>query len=169
MLKIRKNMVTIVVMFCITALTAFVGIAQAHDGELGGEHCGCGNQHDMHGGKKHHHDFKKIANKLGLTDEQKAQAKTIFEGNKGVVKPIIASLRAEHQNLQALLHADKIDEAAIRAEIAKIAGMKADLVINGVKAKAKFQAILTPAQLALLKTMHQKGHGDGMHKQCSHE
>ena len=164
-------MATIVVMFCITALTAFAGIAQAHDGERGGgdEHCGCSNQHEMHGGKHHHHNFKKFAKKLGLSDAQKAQAKAIFEGNKEVVKPIFASLRAEHENLKALLHADKIDETAIRAEIAKIAGIKADLVINRVKVKAKFQAILTPAQLVILKTMHQRGHEDKRHKHCSHE
>jgi|ERR1039457_501889 protein CpxP len=169
MFRIRKNMIKIVVMFCITALTAFVGIAQAHDGERGDEHCGCAKQHDMHGGRHHHPDFKHIAKKLDLTDAQKAQAKAIFEGNKEVVKPIFKSLHAEHKNLKALLHADKIDEAAIRAEVTKIAGIKADLVINRVKTKAKFEAILTPAQLTTLKAIHKKGHEDGEYKHCSHE
>jgi len=146
MLKSRKNMGKIVVMVCIAALTAFASIAQADCGGCGGEH----------GGKHQQHNFKKIAKKLGLTDAQKAQAKTIFQGNKDVVKPIITNLRAERKNLQALIHADTIDEAAIRAETAKVAGIQADLNVNRAKMGAQFRAILTPVQLGILKTLHQK-------------
>jgi Spy/CpxP family protein refolding chaperone len=146
MLKNRKNMAKIVVMFCIAALTAFASIAQADVGGWGGEHCG----------KQKPHNFKKFAKKLGLTDAQKDQAKAIFQGNKDVVKPIITSLRAEQKNLRALIHADPIDVAAIRAETAKLAGIQADLNVNRAKVGAQFRAILTPAQLAILKTLHQK-------------
>ena len=146
MCKNRKSMTKIVVMFCIAALTAFAGIAQANNGEMGGEHCG----------KHHRHGFNKIAKNLGLTDPQKAQAKAIFQGNKPVVKPLFSSLRTERTNLRALMHADTIDEPAIRAETAKIAGIQADLNVNRAKVGAQFRAILTPAQLAILKTSHQK-------------
>jgi periplasmic protein CpxP/Spy len=148
MFKNRKNMARIVVLFCITALTAFASIAQA-DGE------GCGGEH---GGKQRHHNFMKMAKKLGLNDTQKAQAKTIYQGDKDVMKPILTSLRSERENLQTLIHADTIDEAAIRAETAKIAGIQADLNVNRAKVGAQFRAILTPAQLATLKTMQQKRH-----------
>jgi periplasmic protein CpxP/Spy len=148
MFKNRKNMARIVVLFCITALTAFASIAQA-DGE------GCGGEH---GGKQRHHNFMKMAKKLGLNDTQKAQAKTIYQGDKDVMKPILTSLRTERENLQTLIHADTIDEAAIRAETAKIAGIQADLNVNRAKVGAQFRAILTPAQLATLKTMQQKRH-----------
>jgi len=146
MLKNRKNMTRMVVMFCIVALTAFASIAQADGGGWGGEQCG----------DHQHHNFKKIAKKLGLTDAQKAQAKAIFQGNKDVAKPIIANLRAEQKTLRALMHADTTDEAAIRAETAKIAGIQADLNVNRANVVAQFRAILTPAQQAILKTLHQK-------------
>jgi Spy/CpxP family protein refolding chaperone len=148
MFKSRKNMAKIVVMLSITALTAFASIAQADEGVCSGEHVG----------KLRQHDFKKMAQKLGLTDAQKAQAKTIFQDNKEVMKPIFTSLQIERKNLQTLVHADTIDEAAIRAETAKIAGVQADLNVNRAKAGAQFRAILTPAQLATLKTMQQKRH-----------
>jgi periplasmic protein CpxP/Spy len=142
-------MTRIVVMFCIAALTACAGMAQADEGGWGGEQCGT----------QQHHNFKKFAKRLGLTDAQKAQAKTIFQGNKDVAKPIVTSLRAERENLQALIHADTIDEAAIRAETAKLAGIQADLNVNRAKVGAQFRAILTPAQLDILKAMHRKkGH-----------
>jgi periplasmic protein CpxP/Spy len=146
MVKNQKNMARFLVMFCIAALTAFASIAQADGGGWSGEHC------DNH----QHHNFKKFAKKLGLSDAQKAQAQAIFQGNKDVVKPIIASLRAERKNLQALIHGNTIDEAAIRAETAKIAGIQADLNVNRAKIGAQFRAILTPAQQDILKTLHQK-------------
>ena len=139
------------VIFCITALTAFAGIAQADEGGCGGEHCN----------KSRHHEFKGFEKKLGLTDAQKAQAKAIFQGNKDVVKPIFTSLHTEKKNLQALIHADTIDEAAIRAETAKIAGIQADLNVNRAKVGAQFRAILTPAQQATLKTLDHKRHKKG--------
>ncbi len=144
----RTSMAKIVVLFCIAAVTAFASIASADDGGCGGEHFG----------KQRHHDFKKIGKKLGLTDAQKAQAKAIFQGNRDAVKPIIASLQTERKNLQSLIHADTIDEAAIRAETAKISGIQADLNVNRAKVGAQFRAILTPSQLEALKTLRQKNH-----------
>jgi periplasmic protein CpxP/Spy len=146
MVKKSKNLAKITVFFCIAALTAFAGIAQANDGGWRGEH----------DGRHEHHNFRKIEKKLGLTDAQKAQAKAIFQGNRDVVKPIITNLRAEHKNLRALMHADTIDEAAIRTETLKIAGIQADLNVNRAKVGAQFRAILTPAQRETLKSLHKK-------------
>src|SRR5665647_992425 len=138
MLKNRESMAKIVVVFCIAALAAFASIAQANDG-------GCGSEQ----GQSHrHHNFKRIAKKLGLTDAQKAQVKAIFQANKDVVKPIYTNLRAESKNLRALLHADTFDEAAIRAESAKISGIQADLNVDRAKVAIQFRAVLTPTQLA---------------------
>jgi len=141
-----KRVARIVVMFCVVALTALAGIAQAHDGGWGGEKCG----------RHAHHDFWRMGKKLGLSDAQKAQAKAIFQANKADVQPIITSMHTERKNLRALIYADTIDEAAIRAETAKIAGIQADLNVNRAKVGAQFRAILTPDQLTTLKTLWQK-------------
>lgn len=141
----RTRMGEIIVMLCVAALTAFAGIAQADTGGCGGEHQG----------KHLRHNFRKIAQKLGLSDAQRAQAREIFQTNKPVVQPILANLRTERQNLRALMHADTIDEAAIRAETARIAGIQADLNVNRARVSAQFRAILTPAQQATLKSLRQ--------------
>jgi len=143
-----KKVLGIFVMFCILAITALTGIAKAHEGEWGD---GGG-----HFGKHHHCGFGMMENKLGLTDAQKAQAKAIFQANKTAVKPLFSSLKTERKNLRALMFADKVDETAIRAETAKIAGIQADLNVNRAKVAAQFRAILTPDQLNTLKTLHQK-------------
>jgi protein CpxP len=146
-----KGMARIAVMICVAVLTAFAGMALADDGGWSGEHFG----------KHQQHNFRKFAKKLGLTEAQKAQTKEIFKANKEVVKPLFTSLRAERKNLQALIHADTIDEAAIRAETAKMAGIQADLNVNRAKVSAQFRAILTPEQLAILKTLKQQHHKKG--------
>ena len=156
MLRNRKSMTRIVVMCCIAALTACAGIAQASIAQAGN------GGSDEHCGTQQRHNFKKLAKKLGLTDAQKTQAKAIFQGNKEVVKPIITNLHAERKNLRALIHADTIDEAAIRAETAKIAGIQADLNVNRAKVNAQFRAILTPAQLDILKNLK-----TDHHKKCN--
>jgi periplasmic protein CpxP/Spy len=147
----RKSMVQIAVVVGMAALMASAGIAQATPGGLGDEPCG---MHQRHHGKE-------FGQKLGLTDAQKAQAKAIFQGNRDLVKPLFTTLRTEQKNLQGLIHADTLDEAAIRAETAKIAGIQADLNVNRAKVEAQFRAILTPAQVVILKSMPEKCHKRG--------
>ena len=142
----RTSMAKAVVFFCIAAITACAGIAQADGGGWGAGQCG----------KHQRHSFRKFEQRLGLTDAQKVQTKALFQANRDIVKPIITSLRAEQKYLQSLIHADTIDEAAIRAETAKIAGIQADLNVNRAKNDAQFRAILTPSQVAILKSLQQK-------------
>lgn len=143
----QRSMTKMVLIGCIVSLTAFASIAHANFGEPGG--------------KRQHHNFQMMAKKLGLTDAQQAQAKSVFDANKQVVKPLITNMQTERKNLHTLMQADAIDEAAIRAETAKIALIEADLNVNRATIGAQFRAILTPAQLETLKTLRQKRHNKG--------
>ena len=148
----------IVVALSMTVMIAFAGIALAGGGE------GCGGPSGAGGGPGGHPHFKMIAKKLGLTDAQQTNAKSIFQGNKDVMKPIFDSLRTERDALQTLLHADTVDEAAIRSQTAKIAGIEADMNVNRAKMGVQFRAILTPEQLTTLKTIQmEKPHRGGKH------
>jgi periplasmic protein CpxP/Spy len=151
MLVNGKKMAKIGVMIGIAAAMASAGVVQANPGGWGGEPCG---KHQRHGARE-------LGQKLGLSDPQKAQAKALFQGNREVVKPLFTALQLEQKNLQGLIHADTLDETAIRTETAKIAGIQADLNVNRAKMEAQFRAILTPAQLAILKAMPKKDHHRG--------
>jgi Spy/CpxP family protein refolding chaperone len=96
-----------------------------------------------------------LENKLGLTDAQKTEVKALYQANKAVVKPIITNLRAEQKKLRALIYADTVDAAAITSETTTICGIQAELNVNRATVASKFRAILTPAQLQILKTLHQ--------------
>lgn len=154
-MKINRTVVKrMAVLVSLAAATAFAGIAQADDGgmaAMGG--CQCAKGHHRHFGKV-------IARKLGLTDAQKAQAKAIFQNNT-TGKRLMGSLMAERKNMATLMHADTVDEAAIRAESAKIGGIQADLSVNRARLFSQFKGILTPDQLAKLKALKQKHHGRG--------
>jgi len=153
MTSIYKVMTRVLVMFSVTALTSLSNIAMANEGGGSGEHC-C--KHHEWGGEHYEHHFQKLVEKLGLTDAQQAQAKAIFEANKPIVKPLKEKLYAEKKSLHALMHADKFDEAAIRAQSAKVAAIYADLNVNKAKVCAQFRAILTPAQVATLKALYEE-------------
>jgi protein CpxP len=153
MTRIYRIMTRVLVMFSVAALTSFSNIALANEGGWGGEHC-C--KHQEWGGEHHQHHFQKLVEKLGLTDAQQAQAKAIFEAHKLAAKPLKESLYAEKKSLHDLMHTGKFDEAAIRAESAKIAAIYADLNVNKAKVCAQFRAILTPDQLATLKALHEE-------------
>ena len=156
----RKSITGIIVVLSMSAMIAFAGIALAG----GGEGCFGPGGPGEHGGPGGHPNIIMMAKKLGLTDAQKASAKAIFEGNKDVMKSIFDSLRTERDTLQTILHADTIDEAAIRSETAKIAGIEADLNVNRAKMGVQFRAILTPEQLTTLKSIQkEKPHWGGKH------
>ncbi len=150
----RTNVMKKGVVVCCVALMgigATIAVAQAK---------GCD---EGPGGRPGHHDFKKIAKKLGLSDDQKAKAKVLFTANREIVKPIFDTLHGERKNLQTLLHADAVDEAAIRAATARVAALEADLNVNRAKTGVQFRALLTPAQRELLTTMEKERHKMGDH------
>jgi protein CpxP len=134
------------------ALFSFAGFSLANEGGWGGEH---GYKHEW-GAEHFEKHFDKIVKKLGLTDEQQTKAKALFEANKPVVKELKEKLHAEKKTLHEVMHADKFDEAAIRAESAKVAAIYADLNVNKAKVCADFRALLTPDQAKALKAWYEE-------------
>ena len=130
-----------------------------------GEH-----RHGCQMGKRHHRHraFARIAKKLGLSDQQKAQAKAIFQENRALAKPTLVSLRAERQQLRDLIQSGSADEGAIRAESAKVSGLQADLAVQRAKGAKQLLALLTPDQQAKWQALraqwqqkHQKSGSQG--------
>ena len=152
----RNSITGIVVVISMAVMIALAGVALAGGGEGS---FGPGGFSEF-GGPGGQPNFKLIAKKLGLTDAQKTKVKAIFQDNKDVMKPLFDSLRTERGTLQTLLHADTVDEAAIRSQTAKIAAIGADLNVNRAKMGVQFRAILIPEQLTTLKTIqNEKPHG----------
>ena len=115
-----------------------------------GEH-----QHGCHNGKhqRGHRLFKRLARKLSLTDQQKSQAQAMFTANRAQAKPLFTGLMTERRQLRTLIQSGTADEAAIRAESAKVSSLEADLAVQRAKGAKQFMALLTPDQQAKLKAL----------------
>lgn len=88
---------------------------------------------------------------LDLSDDQKEQLKKIAESHEAEFKAIGEKTRAAHDGMRALLDADSINEAAIRAKSQEVAAAQADAMILQAKIRKESMQILTADQLAKLK------------------
>jgi len=93
---------------------------------------------------------------LDLTDDQKAQIKTITDSHQAEFKAAGEKIGAAREGLRKLLMADAIDETAIRAKSVEVANAEADASILGAKVRAQTLQVLTSEQLAKLKEMQAK-------------
>lgn len=118
------------------------------------QECGCRHRHHdgdngshSRNGKDRQHGFWKLAKSLGLSDVQRNQVKDIFEKNRAESQPLRMELISAKRELRGLAMAEKTDEAAIRTQAAKLAGIETDMTIRRAKLAGQIRAILTPEQL----------------------
>lgn len=143
-------------------LLACVSLAQAKSPGA------CMDSADAHDSGSH---MKQMTKELGLTSAQTAQVKDIFAKNRDLAKPQMDKLKVERKAMHALIHADAIDEAAIRAQSAKVAVVQADLAINRAQMVKQVRALLTPEQVQKFKALSDKmaqGMGERHGKHADH-
>ncbi len=90
---------------------------------------------------------------LGVTADQKAEVKTILRKYQPTVGPLIKEVVTERRALRDAIHAETIDETAIRAQAAKVASLESDLAVQRAHVSHDIRAVLTPAQLQKVKQM----------------
>jgi len=100
--------------------------------------------------------FKKMATELGLSSQQKQEVKDIFAKSRSQAEPLMKQIKTERHALRELVQADVIDEAAIRAQSAKVAAVEADLAVQRAHVAQQIRAILTPEQVQKFKAIQAK-------------
>lgn len=125
------------------AILAFVLIAggsilifgQRGDGRRGGMRGGFGGP-----------GILRMAEKLGLTEEQKTQIKQILEESRTRVEPLMQAARTNHEQIRELGKDGTFNEA----EVNRLAGLQAEntrqMIVEKERTKAAIFAILTPEQ-----------------------
>lgn len=98
----------------------------------------------------------RMETELGLSAQQKQDIKALFTTCHTRNEPLIQRMRTERRALRKLIHAEKTDEAAIRAQSAKVAAIEADLAVRRAQAGQQMRALLTPEQVKKLKAVHDK-------------
>ena len=90
--------------------------------------------------------FHRLAQRLNLTDDQKAQIKTVLQSERGTLRPLLGQLRAARTNLRAAIRAADANESTVRAASAQVAVVEANLAVERMKIFAKIAPILTDEQ-----------------------
>ncbi len=95
---------------------------------------------------------------IDLTDSQKT---SIHQIRISLMKDMIqkrADLQIARLELREQLRKDAVDMAAVEAKVKKLAMMKTDIILNGIKAQEKIKASLTPEQRKKLAELMEKPH-----------
>ncbi|HBA89316.1 MAG TPA: hypothetical protein DCZ75_15415 [Geobacter sp.] len=151
----RKQLRRVALFTCITAALAFGSQAAfAHESHKGGGEGGCSEQKQQGPGGARF--LKKMARELGLADQQKNQAKALLEKGRAAHKPLLDALMTHRRQLQTLVHSGSADEAAIRAQAAKVAAVESDLAVQRAQEAGQFLALLTAEQATKLKEIQTK-------------
>ena len=90
---------------------------------------------------------------LDLTDDQKAQLKTIADSHRDEFRAAGEKVGAAREGMRALVEADSIDESAIRAKSIEIAAAEADIMILNAKVRQESLQVLTSEQQTKLKEL----------------
>ena len=90
---------------------------------------------------------------LDLTDDQKAQLKSIADSHRDEFRQAGEKIGAAREGMRALLEADQINESAIRAKSAEVAAAEAEIAILNAKVRQQQLQILTSEQQAKLKEL----------------
>lgn len=90
--------------------------------------------------------LQRVAEKLNLSDEQRAQIKAGLKDEKDSLKNLFTRLHDARKGLREAVHANGATEASVRAASAKVAAVEADLAVERLKLHGKISPILTDEQ-----------------------
>ena len=129
----------------------------------GGRDCGNGGfgmgseQRMMDKGPK----LERLAERLDLTDEQRAQVKGIIENSQQQMLALREEMRANRDEIKALIRQDGYDERAVRRVANDQGDHLAELIMLRTRQRAEIADVLTDTQLAQLDAMRERKHGRG--------
>jgi Spy/CpxP family protein refolding chaperone len=104
----------------------------------------------------HRGGFGRLAEKLNLSDEQKAQIKQIRETSKAKVQPLRENMKSIRQQLNAATADGNFNEAQVQALAAQQANIMAQLTVEKERTKSQTYAILTPEQQTQAKALKEQ-------------
>lgn len=90
---------------------------------------------------------------LDLSDDQKQQLAEIRDEQRADRREQHDQMRAARQALDEAIHADTVDEGAIRAAAKALAELEADMAVARARSFQKLKGILTSEQVAKLEEL----------------
>jgi Spy/CpxP family protein refolding chaperone len=103
----------------------------------------------------------RIVERLGLSDAQKDQVKTIMQSHADEFKALAGRAGTARGALDQIVMADAVDDGAIRQKSADVAAVEADIAVAGAHVRAEVFQILTAEQKDQLKKLVAERHPGG--------
>lgn len=101
----------------------------------------------------------KIADEIGLSDEQRGQIKQILETEKPKIQTLLKTTRETHRQLEKLGTDGVFNEALVAVLAARQAENTKQLIVEKEKTKAAVFAVLTAEQRAKAEQMRERFKG----------
>ena len=155
-----KSKIIKTALFAVMASGLVAGIAFAQNG-------GAMHRH-MRGGFMGGMGFGLPLHQLNLTDDQRAQIKTIFQNEKGNMKPLMQQEMAAHQQMMQLITTGAFDQAKANAIATQEAQTHAQIQVEHAKIASQIYQLLTSeqkTQIADIMAKHQQRMQEHMQKQ----
>lgn len=119
-------------------------------------------------GWHHHGPWGFIAHELDLTDAQKAQAKSIWQGERGTVAGLVRELAAESKEMDTVTAQGNFNEEKVQEISGRQAATIAKLLMEKQKIQTQLYAnVLTPEQRAKADKFHARFQ-DHLEKMADH-
>lgn len=99
---------------------------------------------------------ERISKELGLSEEQKTQAKQILEASKTRIQPFFEQMKQNHEASKDLGTDGNFDEAKVNQIANQRSETMKQLFVEKEKTKAEIFALLTPEQREKAKEMQEK-------------
>ena len=144
--------------------TAMPSFAQDWHGPEGPDRGGAPMERSFHGGHGRWWDNPRLAQEIGLTDDQKKKMDDIFEQHRLQLVDLNATLEKDEILLHPMLQADQLDEQKVLSQIDAIAQARAELEKANARMLFGIRKVLTPDQWKKLQAMfreHRMGPGMG--------
>ena len=95
---------------------------------------------------------------LGITGEQREKIRAVLREFEPTVAPLVKTCIQERRALRETIRATPVNEAAIRAQSAKVAAAEADLAVARARIVEKVRPILTAEQVQALRSLEEDAH-----------
>ncbi|MGQ9896627.1 MAG: Spy/CpxP family protein refolding chaperone [Acidobacteriota bacterium] len=116
--------------------------------------------------------IQRMADQLGLSEEQQAQIRQILEEERTVAEPLMQQLKSVRDQMRTLGTDGVFNEAQVRVLAQQQSQTMTELVVAKERTKARIAAVLTPEQRERAKQMlehfhrrlrggHKRHHGHG--------
>lgn len=112
-----------------------------------------GECHEHESGEMGGRFLTRMAKELGLSPEQKEQARKIFAAERETVGPLLKKMDEAKGRVHEAADGAKFDEPAVRAAVAGENELRTELAVARARTRSSINAILTPEQREAAKRL----------------